>query len=235
MLAKLVYAGIVFAGFLAIMNPIACISIFLTLTHGEEDEEIKKIALHSVITAFAIVVIFSSAGHILLNFFGVSFTALRLAGGILVGLIGYEMLQGKESLISKPSRQSIEKTIKEESSVAVTPLGTPLLAGPGVIITAMNFSTGTISHLIITIFAFGLLCIITYYCFILGKRIKKFLGESSLRLVTKMMGLILIFIGTQMFLGGIYSAIHDFSKTKHTLSLLDFKPFVNFLNVFKVI
>lgn len=226
MMGILIYAGVVFMGFLAIMNPIAGISIFLTLTHGEEEEKVKKIALSSVITAFLIVAIFSLAGHFLLNFFGISFTALRLAGGILVGLIGYEMLQGKESLISKPTRQSLEKTIKEESSVAITPLGTPLLAGPGVIITAMNFSTGGFFHLLVTILAFGLLCIITYYFFIWGKNIKKLLGESPLRVVTKMMGLILIFIGTQMCIVGVYSAVQDFSN---------FKTFVNFFNIFKII
>lgn len=215
MFEKLIYAGIVFTGFVAIMNPIACISIFLTLTHGEEEEEAQKTALHSVITAFTIVVIFSVAGHFLLNFLGISFTALRLAGGLLVGLIGYEMLQGKHSTVNKPSKESLEKTIKEESSVAITPLGIPLLAGPGIIVTAMNFSAGGFANLLITISAFGLLCIITYFVFIWGKQIKKILGESALKVLTKMMGLILIFIGTQMFIEGVYSAVQDFLKANY--------------------
>lgn len=215
MFEKLIYTGVVFAGFLAIMNPIACISIFLTLTYGEAEENAKKIALHSIITAFTIVVIFSLAGHYLLNFFGISFTALRLAGGLLVGIIGYEMLQGKHSTVNKPSKESLEKTIKEEGSIAVTPLGTPLLAGPGIIVTAMNFSAGGFTNLLITIFAFGLLSIITYFVFIWGKKIKKLLGESALKVFTKMMGLILIFIGTQMLIEGVYSAVQEFTKYKY--------------------
>lgn len=208
----LAYTGIVFAGFLAIMNPLSSISIFLTLTQGEKSSEIKKISLQAVVTAFVIVVIFSVAGNILLKFFGISHTALRLAGGILVGLIGYEMMQGKQSQVSKPSKDTIEKTIQEESSVAIAPLGTPLLAGPAVIITAMNFASGGFMHLLITIASFGLLCAITYYVFIWGKKIKRILGVNALKVITKMMGLILIFIGTQMFIDGVYSAIIHFHR-----------------------
>lgn len=208
----LAYTGIVFAGFLAIMNPLSSISIFLTLTQGEKGSDIKKISLQAVVTAFVIVVIFSIAGNVLLKFFGISHTALRLAGGILVGLIGYEMMQGKQSQVSKPSKDTIEKTIQEESSVAIAPLGTPLLAGPAVIITAMNFASGGLMHLFITITSFGFLCAITYYVFIWGKKIKRILGVNALKVITKMMGLILIFLGTQMFIDGVYSAIKNFHK-----------------------
>lgn len=210
MFKTLAYAGIVFAGFFSIMNPVSGISIFLTLTQGENSGEIKKIARQSVITALAIVVVFSVAGNVLLKFFGISHTALRLAGGILVGLIGYEMLQGKQSPVSKPSKDTIEKTIQAENSVAITPLGTPLLAGPAVIITAINFAEGGFMHLSVTILSFSLLCIMTYYAFIWGKKVKKMLGINALKVITKMMGLILMFIGTQMFIEGVYSAILNF-------------------------
>lgn len=215
MLEKLIYTGIVFAGFLAIMNPIAGIPIFLTLTKGDTEVDARKIAFHSTLTAFSIVVVFSVAGHYLMQFFGISLAALRLAGGILVGIIGYEMLLGKQSNVSEPTKQTIEQTKKEESSVAISPLGTPLLAGPGVIITAMNFSAGGFANLIITILAFGLLCAITYFVFIWGKVIKKLLGVNFLIVLTKMMGMILIFIGTQMFVEGVYNAIQAFPKSSH--------------------
>ena len=210
MLEKLIYTGVVFMGFLSIMNPISAISIFLTLTVNEDEASSKKIAFQSTLTAFLIVVCFSIAGNYLLHFFGVTFTALRLTGGILVGLIGYEMLQGQTSQVNKPTQETIEKVIKEESSIAVTPLGIPLLAGPGVIITAMNFSAGHSYNMLITILSFGILCIITYYCFIFGKDIKRVLGASFLKVVTRMMGLVLTVIGMQMLIEGIYSAIRDY-------------------------
>lgn len=215
MIEKLIYASIVFTGFLAIMNPIASISIFLTLTSQENEETVKKIAFQSTLTALLIVIIFSLTGHFLLSFFGVTFTALRLTGGILVALIGYDMLQGKPSAVSNPPKESIKKTIEEEGSVAITPLGIPLLAGPGVIITAMNFSTGGLFNCIITIMSFGLLCIITYFTFIFGKKIKKIVGSSILKVITKMMGLILAVIGIQMLIEGIYSAVNEFHSLNY--------------------
>lgn len=212
MLEKFIYAGVVFAGFLSIMNPLAGISIFLTLTENETKDDSQKIALGAVSTAFIIVLVFALAGHFLLSFFGVTFTALRLAGGVLVALIGYEMLQGKQSAISNSSND--ENGGEEKASVAVTPLGIPLLAGPGVIITAMNFSTGNYINLIIMILAFGLLCIITYFVFVSGEKIKKMLGADTLKVITRMMGLILVVIGAQMLIEGVYSAVQEF-QTHH--------------------
>ena len=210
LLENLIYAGIVFTGFSAIMNPIASISIFLTLTSHENEQTAKKIAFQSTLTAFIIVLCFSIAGNFFLNFFGVSLTALRLTGGILIVIIGYEMLHGQQSYINKPEKETLQKVIKEEGSIAVTPLGIPLLAGPGVIITAMNFSAPGFSNLIITNLSFFILCVITYYVFIFGKQIRELLGASALKVVTKMMGLILAVIGMQMIIEGIYSAISEF-------------------------
>lgn len=210
MIEKFVYAGTVFMGFAAIMNPISAVSIFLTLTMEENEDSARKIAFQSTLTAFLIVVCFAIAGNAFLNFFGISLTALRLAGGILVGLIGYEMLNGNHSNSNEPANETLDHTIKKEGSIAITPLGIPLLSGPAVIITAMNFSAGNISNIFMTIFAFLVLCIITYFIFIFGKQIKQTLGTNSLKVVTKMMGLILSVIGMQMILDGIYSAIKDF-------------------------
>lgn len=214
MIENLIYASVVFAGFLAIMNPIAAISIFLTLTANENEEEVKKIAFQSTLTALFIVIIFSLAGHYLLGFFKVTFTALRLTGGILVALIGYDMLLGNQSTANRPSDENMEED-EEDRSIAITPLGIPLLAGPGVIITAMNFSAGGMLNCIITIIAFALLCLITYFVFIFGKQIKMIIGTNILKVTTRMMGLILAVIGIQMLLGGIYSAIIEFHSIQH--------------------
>lgn len=212
MISGLIYASIVFMGFSAIMNPISGMSIFLTLTKDYEEEKSKVVAFKSVLTAFLIVAFFAIAGNFMLNLFGVSFTALRLAGGVLVALIGYEMLHGRPSMVNEPTKESLDETIEEEGSVAITPLGIPLLAGPGVIITAMNFSAGNAKNLVITIVSFGLLCVVTYYTFISGKEIKRMMGSSALKVLTKMMGLVLIVIGTQMIIDGTYSALQEIPR-----------------------
>lgn len=215
MISSLIYASIVFMGFSAIMNPISGMSFFLTLTKEFEEDKSKIIAFKSVLTAFVIVTVFAIAGNFFLNLFGVSFTALRLAGGVLVAMIGYEMLHGRPSQVNEPTQETLDETIEEEGSIAITPLGIPLLAGPGVIITAMNFSAGSINNLLITVLSFGLLCVITYYTFIFGKNIKEIMGSSALKVLTKMMGLVLIVIGTQMILDGTYSAVQEMPSGKY--------------------
>lgn len=214
MFEHLVYASIDFMGFFAIMNPIAGISIFLSLTERESEESAKKIAFHAVLTALLVVVFFSVAGNFVLKMFNISFTAMRLAGGIIVALIGYDMLHGTNSQIQSETNKN-EGEKEEENTIAYTPLGVPLLAGPGVIITAMNFSAGSGANLLITTFSFGLLCIITYYVFIFGKKIKQIIGASALKVITRMMGLILAVIGVQMIIAGIYSAINEYSMMNY--------------------
>lgn len=212
MFEKFIYAGVVFVGFIAIMNPIAAIPIFLTLTGGADEDTTKLIAFRATMTAFLIVVLFSVAGQLVLQLFNVSFTALRLTGGILVAIIGYDMLNGKLSAVSQPIKEAMQKTAEVDASVAFTPLGIPLLAGPGVIITAMNFSSSGYINLIITICSFAVLCLITYYALIYGKKIKKIVGASVLKIITSMMGLILAVIGMQMLIQGVYEVGNHFCK-----------------------
>lgn len=207
----IIYTGVVFMGFFAIMNPIASIPIFLTLTSLDDDDETRQIALKAVVTAFIIVFLFATSGHLILKIFGISLTALRFTGGILIGKMGYDMLQGHRSNVSKPLSETIDKSIQEDACVAYAPLATPLLAGPGVIITAMNFASNGWASLVITLLSFALLCFVTYYSFIFGKKIKKKLGTSALKVITRMMGLILAVIGIQMLIEGTYNAIKEFN------------------------
>ncbi len=170
---KINICGRCFYGVFCHNESIAAISIFLALTSHETEAEAKIIAAQATLTAFIIVVIFSLAGHFLLLLFGVSFTALRLTGGILVGIIVMRCFRADSQMLANRHKTPYKKPLKEEGSVAITPLGIPLLAGPGVIITAMNFSTGGILNCLLTIIAFGILCILTYYVLISGKKIRK--------------------------------------------------------------
>ncbi len=207
----LIFAGVTFMGFLAIMNPLLGVPVFLALTSNEDKITIEKIAYQAVLTAFIIVIVFSLLGRFIMSFFGITFTALQLAGGIIISLIGYEMLRGKPSGFQTPSEKTIQKSMEEENVVAFTPLGTPLLAGPGVIITAMNFAAMGDIYLMITILSFGVLCVITYYSFKFGERIKAFVGYGVIKVTTRMMGLILNVLGIQILLQGVYSAVSEVS------------------------
>ena len=198
-------AVLVFFGFFAIMNPIANTAVFVGLTAKKKPLTQKRIAFKSLIIAFVIIVVFSVAGKAVFHLFGISMPALRITGGILVFIIGYQMLHGESSKMQTPDDDDTN------SNIAISPLAIPILAGPGTIATAMNFSaSGGWGASVITIAAFGILCIISFFMFIFGKQLITYIGESGLTIITRLMGLILAVIGTQMLIVGIAGAIKSF-------------------------
>ena len=207
----LVHATSIFMGFFAIMNPIANTPIFLGLTHGYDQQTTKGIALRAVALAFLLILIFCLAGKLIFHLFGISLAAFRLTGGILVFLIGYHMLQGKESSMQSPGDKESGSIKKNPFRIAVSPLALPILAGPGTIATAMNYSAhGGLAKISITVVAFAVLCIITYVFFVSGQKLTEYIGEGVIKVITRLMGLILAVIGMQMLMEGVFGAIHLF-------------------------
>lgn len=203
------FAVTVFLGFFAIVNPISNIPVFINLTAYMNDERRKQIAFRACLIAFCIIVVFSVAGKFIFYVFGITLAALRVTGGILVFVIGYQMIMGNDN------NTNVNKGVKDDVqpdqgiSMAITPLAMPLMAGPGTITTAMSFSASkNITHLVMVILIYGLLALIAYACFLSGKRIVKLIGENSMLVITKMMGLILSVIGVQMFAQGANELFH---------------------------
>ena len=198
----------VFLGFFAIMNPIANTPIFLGLTEGESTEEKKKIAYFSVLIAFLIVVFFSILGKVIFELFGISLSAFRITGGILVFIIGFQMLHGEHSRVHMPKKIHEGENFESDLNIAISPLAMPILAGPGTISTAMNYSAkGNFLNVIITIVCFAILCGITYILFVSGEKFVKYLGSGAIKVITRLMGLILAVIGTQMVIDGILEVL----------------------------
>ncbi|ROS01388.1 multiple antibiotic resistance protein [Sinobacterium caligoides] len=197
----------VFLGFFAIMNPIANTAVFVGLTSQQDSKMQAKIAFKALLTSFLIIIAFALLGKAIFQLFGITLPALRITGGILVFLIGYQMLHGESSRLHQPGESG-----DDDSDMAISPLAVPILAGPGTIATAMNYSaTGGWEAGIITVATFALLCTITYLCFIFGQRIVAFIGKDGLSIITRLMGLILAVIGTQMLIEGVYGAVKAFS------------------------
>ncbi|MGI2027574.1 MarC family protein [Endozoicomonas acroporae] len=191
------HAVSVFLGFFAIMNPIANTAAFNGLVGSSDSSERFKIAAKSLIITFSIVLLFSVLGKGIFHVFGITLPALRISGGILVFLVGYHMLNGSASSLQSSHKSNLE-------NIAVSPLAVPLLAGPGTIATAMNYSaSGELIRVLMTISIFALLCLITFFCFIFSSRIMALIGKGGLDIVTRLMGLILTVIGVQMLIAGV--------------------------------
>ncbi|UZE94788.1 MarC family protein [Alkalimarinus alittae] len=194
------HAITVFMAFFAIMNPIANTTVFAGLAGRESKSAQVKVATKSLLITFVIIVLFSLLGKSIFSLFGITLPALQITGGVLVFLVGYHMLQGANSKLHT-SEES------DDTDIAVSPLAVPLLAGPGTIATAMNYSAaGGWMEIMVTVSMFAVLCFITFFCFIFSSKIMKAIGESGLGIVTRLMGLILAVIGVQMLIEGVKSA-----------------------------
>lgn len=126
-----------FTGFFAITNPIANTPVFLGLMEGQDDQTRRQVARKATTTAFAIVAAFTLLGKWIFSLFDLTIPAFRIAGGILIFYVGFEML------LSKPSSvHSTSHTPQDLDALSISPLAIPIIAGPGTIVTAMNFVTG---------------------------------------------------------------------------------------------
>lgn len=197
----------VFLAFFAVMNPIANAAVFIGLTGEQDAASRKRVAVKSLLTAFCIILFFCVLGKAIFELFGITLPALRITGGVLIFLVGFHMLHGQASKIHHPEKRAVEDDSTQSSDVAISPLAIPILAGPGTIATALNYSaTGSYVQSVITVAAFSALCVITCVAFLSGEQLVKMLGRSGMDVVTRLMGLILAVVGTQMLIQGIHDA-----------------------------
>jgi len=197
------YSLTVFMAFFAIMNPMVNIPVFVELTEGLDEKKKREVSKTANIVAFLIVLAFILIGKYIFQIFGLTIPAFKIFGGILIFYIGFEMLQSKKSSIH------LQENREFNEAVAISPLAIPVMAGPGTIVTAMNFVVkANILQLFITIFIFALVIALTYFSFIYSSYIVKFIGKKNFVIIGKIMGLILGVLGANMLIQGIKLAFN---------------------------
>lgn len=192
-----------FSGLFAIMNPIAMTPFFITITKDADEHTKRAVALKSIIIAFIIVSVFVVSGSYIFQFFGITIPAFKIFGGLIIGMVGLEMVQSK-----KPSTKNTKTQLKDfDIDQAISPLATPILAGPGTIVTAMNYvdPEHTIS-IFATIAAFGVVSALTYLAFRSSDFIVAKFGDNVIQVIAKIMGLIIGVIGADMIISGVQLA-----------------------------
>ncbi|MGY5847082.1 MarC family protein [Salegentibacter sp. HM20] len=192
------FAFAVFTAFFALNNPLGNIPIFLSLTRQANRERKKHISKKATFTAFIIVTGFILIGKYIFQLFGLTIPAFKITGGILVFFVGFEMIRNQESSIDN------QTDIDFHEGISISPLAIPILAGPGTIVTAMNYVT-TASYLDmgIIILMFGLMMILNHLSFLSSDFLVKFIGQNKIVVIEKIMGLIIAIIGTNMLIEGI--------------------------------
>ncbi len=192
----------IFVAIFIIVDPIGLLPLFIALTHNYSKNRIKHTVWLACLTSAFVLIIFSLAGNIILEFFGVTIPAFRIAGGIIIFIIAVEMLQVKRTRL-KTTPEEEEKGLEQEE-VGIVPIGIPMLAGPGAITTVIVFTSSSQQHNIyITIAAIMLTLFLAFFILKQAVFIHRILGPTGLNIFTRLMGLILAVISVQFVMDGI--------------------------------
>ncbi len=202
--AHLLFFAQVTVALLAIMNPFYTFSSFLAATSDRPPRELEAISRRTALYAFAILTFFAITGELIFAVFGFTLGAFKVGGGILLFLIGLNMIFEKHST----KRERIDATEQEaevRDDIALVPLAIPMLAGPGTITTVLvlkgKAETLLQSGAVIAAIALG--CLVSYVVYTRSKKIHAVLGNMGVLAVVKIMGLIIIAVAIQMVVNGI--------------------------------
>jgi multiple antibiotic resistance protein len=185
-------------------DPFGNIPIFLGLTGGMSGTERRYVISKASLIGSVILMVFALIGKPFMDILSVSLDSLRIAGGILLLLIAFDMLMGKETRAKR-----IEGGHEEEDfdSMAVTPMATPLIAGPGAMTVTMVYMNEAMGYDKIFIIAAILVAMIASWLIVVNSDLLYgIFHKDGTRVLTKVMGIVLAAIATQMMLTGISGA-----------------------------
>jgi len=203
----LIYA---FSSLFVIVSPIGAVITFVSLTSDMMVDEKNVLATKSVILACTIALFFAITGKIILNFFGISIDALRVAGGVLLFTVGFDMI------LAKVSRGSITDTeinkSMDRSDIWIFPIALPLLAGPGTITTVIVLmgSASSILQNMLVMFAIIFTFAMTWVLLHFSRRVYKYLGHTGMLVFTRLMGLLLAAMAVNFISLGLWNIYTSF-------------------------
>jgi multiple antibiotic resistance protein len=191
-----------FVSLFTMIDPIGALPIFVSMTSKLSHRESRLVALRAVLTAWIALMIFALGGRAVFEFFGISVNSLRIVGGIIFFIMGYEMLEARLSR-TKSDKESVTEYVED---IAITPLGIPLIAGPGAIATVivlMNEATGLFEKQIALLLAITGVLALAFIFLIGARQVMHALGPSGNKILLRVMGLIVMAIAVEFFFNGL--------------------------------
>lgn len=185
------------------VDPIASIPAFLAMGAHSSTDRNRRIAKRAAWTCGLVLTVFASTGSLIFTLFGITLPAFQIAGGILLFQIALEMVHSRRSATQEVAEEREEGEKKED--FGITPLGVPMLAGPGAI-SAVIVLVGQSTHwwqAILVFLAVLLTSIATFYILAAGVCVQRRLGETGVRIMMRLMGLVLAAMAVQFVLNGI--------------------------------
>jgi multiple antibiotic resistance protein len=200
------FAVVAFSSLLAVVNPVSAVPVLIGVTAERPASQRPGIVLRAIIAAAAILVLFAALGAAILSFFGITTYAFRIAGGIIFFGIGWDMLQARRSRVKTTTEEEEERASREDT--AIIPLGIPTIAGPGAITTVIALSgqaVGPAETAVVYGAIFAVLAV-TGAVLLVAPWIVRVMGNTGMNVVTRLLGLLVMVIGTQFVLNGAREA-----------------------------
>lgn len=211
-LLKAVAIGL--AAILPLANPLTTVALMMGLSRGMDEAERNRQALRASIYVFVIMAVAYYVGQLVMSVFGISITGLRIAGGLIVSFIGFRMLFPEQRLDETPEveRRSEELRQHRTEDIAFIPLAMPSTAGPGTIALIISLAAAVRDErpyaewvmLVAPPLVFALASLILLLCLRSATRIMRVLGNSGVEAFSRLMGFLLVCIGVQFVVNGIY-------------------------------
>ena len=196
------FALVTFTSILFIVDPVAVVPAYLVITQNETAAARRRTALRACVAMTLLLAVFAATGTLIFRAFGITLPAFRTAGGLILWFTAMDMLRGERP--SQEGRIELQEG-QEKEDVALTPLAIPLLAGPGAISTIVVLAgqAHEPAHVATLYAAIGVTGLLSYVTLRAGEPLLSRLGNTGIRVMTRIMGLLLAAVAVQFVFTGI--------------------------------
>jgi MarC family membrane protein len=186
-----------------LVDPLAAIPTFIAITTGADARRRRRIALRGALTCFIVLTSFAIAGNTIFNMFGIKLPAFEIAGGLILLLIGIDMLEAKRSPTQESSEETEEGAAKDDAGIV--PLGIPMLSGPGAISSVMVLvgQAQRVWEMAAILGSIAITATASYWILNGADQVRRILGETGIRILVRIMGLLLVALAVQFFVNGL--------------------------------
>ena len=211
--ADLKFALLALSAIFFVIDPLANVPLFLTITRDFSAEQRRRVALRAAFATWVILSIFALAGGLIFQAFGISLGAFKIAGGIMLLLMSIDMMRAQPS----PTRSTVEEqesSRAQRDDVAVFPMAIPMLAGPGAIATVMVMMSRAAWQPVPTVAVFGAVtvtCVVAWLLMRAAANAERMIPKTLLRAFERVMGLLLAAVAVEFIAGGVRDMIHTAS------------------------
>jgi multiple antibiotic resistance protein len=204
------FAVVALSAIFFVIDPLANVPIFLTITSGDSVEQRKRTAVRAAFAAWLTLSTFAVAGGLIFKALGISMGAFKIAGGIMLLLMAIDMMRAQPSPTRSTAEEQTESIARDD--VAIMPLAIPMLAGPGAIATVMVLMSRAAWHPVRTTAVFvavSVTCVVTWLLMRSAASAERLLPKTLLRALERIMGLLLAAVAVEFIAGGVRDMIHQ--------------------------